>query len=245
MRSDKYFAICLLLAPALCSAKMDAAAVSTCELIDSGSTFDGQLVAVKAHINTDVMHFTHLESAGCSQKQISMYFAEDSNFKPCRDAECPLNGEDYLIEATFVGVYHATKLSLQAKLPTLEVKEVQDMTRTPRRVLFERRVQAAKDLEATSSGKAYQDAMWPVVEPFLRALIKQCLAKDEKPDWTSFVWVATLTSDGQPADMQVQPWTAVADCFADGMEQAPFPSPPKEFADGLPVTFNMRLHPMN
>ena len=81
MRSDKYFAICLLLAPLLCSAKMDATEVSTCELIDSGSTFDGQLVAVKAHINTDLMHFMNLQSAACSEKPVSVYFAEDSNFK--------------------------------------------------------------------------------------------------------------------------------------------------------------------
>jgi hypothetical protein len=64
MRSDKYFAICLLLAPLLCSAKVDATEVSTCELIDSGGTLDGQSVAVKGHITTDLMHFMHLESDG-------------------------------------------------------------------------------------------------------------------------------------------------------------------------------------
>lgn len=240
MRSDNFLAVCLLLAPTLCSAKMDAAEVSTCELIDSGSTFDGQLVAVKAHINTDGMHFTNLESTGCSQKQISMYFAEDSNFNPCRDAECPLNAEDYLIEATFVGIYHAKELTRHSKRPTLEVKETQGMTRTPQRVVFERRVQAAKDLEQTSAGKAYQDAMRPVVEPFLRKLLEQCTSAED-PAGTSFVWVATLTLDGQPTKMQTEPDTITGFCFADGMKKAPFPDPPREFADGLPVTFEIHV----
>ena len=250
MRSDTYLAICLLLAPALCSAKMDATEVSTCELIDSGSTFDGQLVTVKAHINTDGMHFINLESTGCSQKQISMYFAEDSNFKPCRDAECPLNGEDYLIEATFVGIYHAKQLTRHLNRPTLEVKEVQGMTRTPRSGLsaaaFDAWVRRAKALEETPTGKAYQDLMWPRVEPFVAALIKRCIADNAKEDLASFIWVATLSSEGKIAVVDVQPQTEVTQCFFDGMLHAPFPATPPEFADdGLPVMLNMRLHPMN
>lgn len=111
---------------------------------------------------------------------------------------------------------------------------------------FDARVQRARALEDTPSGKAYQDSMWPLVKPFLEALIKQCIANDAKRDLKSFVWVATLTSEGKLADAQVQPETDIAKCFAQGMEQAPFPKPPQEFAeDGLPLTFNMRLHPMN
>jgi hypothetical protein len=250
MRSEYSLAICLLLAPSLSSAKMDATAVTTCELIDSGSTFDGQLVAVEAHINTDVMHFIHLESTGCSQKQISMYFAEDSNFRPCRDAECPLNGVDYLIEATFVGIYHAKQLTQHSELPTLEVKEVQGMTRTPRKQLsdpaFSAWVARARKLEETPSGKAYQDVMWPLVEPYVAALIKRCIADNAKEDLASFIWVATLNSDGKVTEVDVQPETEVTQCFFDGMLRAPFPKTPPEYADdGLPVTLNMRLHQMN
>ncbi|HKS54199.1 MAG TPA: hypothetical protein VJS12_02875 [Steroidobacteraceae bacterium] len=214
--------------------------LSTCELIDSGSTLEDQWVAVKGHIHTDLMHFMNLESDGCSGKPVAMYFAEDSTFQPCRDAECPLNGVDYLIEGTFVGVYHPNKLSLHAKRPTLEVKDVQGMTRTPQRVVFERRVRAAKDLERTAAGKAYQDAMRPVVEPFLRNLIDLCTTGEDS-DRTPFVWVATLTADGQPTNMQVEPDTITGFCFADGMQRAPFPNPPQEFANGLPVTFEIHV----
>ena len=47
--------------------------------------------------------------------------------------------------------------------------------------------------------------MWPLVEPFLARIDPAVLPKDEKPDLTSFVWVATVTADGQPADMQIEP----------------------------------------
>jgi hypothetical protein len=253
MRSNHWSAIYALaiglpFTAAPCEAQTQATELSTCELIDSGSTLDGQLVAVKAHINTDGMHFTNLESEGCRRKQIAMYFAEDATTRPCGDSEfaktveCPLNGSDYLIEATFVGVYHAAK-------PTLEVKELQGMKRTPRdggAVFFNARVQEAKDLEETPDGKAYQDSMWPVVEPFVAALTKQCIADDAKRDLTSFVWVATIASDGKVHGMEVQPQTGVAKCFSSGMAQAPFPRPPASFADeGMPVTLNMRLHRMN
>jgi hypothetical protein len=111
---------------------------------------------------------------------------------------------------------------------------------------FEAREQRATMLEETSAGKAYQDAMWPLVKPFLAELIKQCISNEAKPDLTSFRWVATVTADGKLADVEVQPETGVSKCFSLGIVQAPFPKPPKEFAeDGLPVAFNMRLHPMN
>src|SRR5262245_28278097 len=111
---------------------------------------------------------------------------------------------------------------------------------------FDARAQRARALEDTPSGQAYQDAMWPIVKPFLEALSKECIAKDAQRDLRSFVWVATLTSEGKLADAQVQPETVISKCFLQGMEQAPFPKPPQEFAeDGLPLTFNVRLHPMN
>lgn len=254
MQSEKYLALCalasgLLVASAACRAEAEATEVSTCQLIDHGSAFDGKRVAVKAHINTDMVHFVHLASTGCSQKQVSMYFAEDSTTKPCKDLECPLNGVDYLIEATFVGIYHAKQLTQRSKLPTLEVKEMQGMTRTLRKesaVTFDAWVQRAKMLEETPSGKAYQDLMWPLVEPFVAALIKRCIADNAKEDLASFIWVATLNSDGKVAQVDVQPQTEVTRCFFDGMLQAPFPKTPPEYADdGLPVTLNMRLHPMN
>lgn len=106
--------------------------VSTCELIDQGSAFDSRLVAVKAQIHTDLIHFVRLASAACPEKLIEMYFTEDAINRPCSDTdfgrsvECPLNGVGYIIVATFIGIYHESKR-------TLEVKEMRGMTRSPRR----------------------------------------------------------------------------------------------------------------
>jgi hypothetical protein len=110
---------------------------------------------------------------------------------------------------------------------------------------FDGRVQRAKALEDTPLGRAYQDSMWPLVQPFIASLVKKCISDDAKPDLTPFVWVATLTLEGKLEAVEAQPMTETSHCFSRGMQHAPFPKPPKELAhDGMPITFNMRLHPM-
>jgi hypothetical protein len=111
---------------------------------------------------------------------------------------------------------------------------------------FDARVQRAKALEETTLGRAYQDSMWPVLKPFMASLVKKCVSGNAKADLTSFVWVATLSLAGKLNDIQVQPITETSKCFSRGMEHAPFPKPPNELAhDGMPITFKMRLHPMD
>ena len=111
---------------------------------------------------------------------------------------------------------------------------------------FDARVQRAKALEETPLGRAYQDSMWPVVQPFIASLLKKCISDDAKADLTPFVWVATLTLDGKVDAAEVQPMTETSRCFSRGMQDAPFPKPPKgSDHDGMPITLNMRLHPMN
>jgi hypothetical protein len=110
---------------------------------------------------------------------------------------------------------------------------------------FDARVQRAKALEETPLGRAYQDSMWPLVQPFMASLLKKCISNDAQADLTSFVWVGTLTVEGKLDAVAVQPITATSQCFSRGMQQAPFPKLTKEWAhDGMPLTFNMRLHPM-
>jgi hypothetical protein len=111
---------------------------------------------------------------------------------------------------------------------------------------FDAGVQRAKALEETPLGRAYQDAMWPSLQPFMASLLKKCISDDPKADLTSFAWVATLTSEGKLNAIQVQPTTEISKCFSRGMKHAPFPKPTKELAQhGMPITFNMRLHPMD
>ena len=110
---------------------------------------------------------------------------------------------------------------------------------------FDARVQRAKALEDTPLGRAYQDSMWPLVQPYLASLVKKCISSDAKADLTSFVWVATLTSEGKLDAVEVQPVTEISQCFSRGMQDAPFPKPATGWAhEGMPITFNIRLHPM-
>jgi hypothetical protein len=111
---------------------------------------------------------------------------------------------------------------------------------------FDARVQRAKALEETPLGRTYQDSMWPLVQPFIASLAKKCISEEVKADLTPFVWVATLTVNGKLDAVEVRPETGTSQCFSRGMQDAPLPKPPTELAhDGMPITFNMRLHPMN
>ena len=106
---------------------------------------------------------------------------------------------------------------------------------------FDDRVERAKALEETPAGQAYQDLMWPKVQPFLATLMQQCVPDDRNADLRSFVFVATLSTEAKLLDVEVRPVTAASKCFAAGMERAPFPKPPAD----MPITFHMRLHEMN
>jgi hypothetical protein len=111
---------------------------------------------------------------------------------------------------------------------------------------FNDRVERAKALEETPSGQAYQDVMWPKVQPFVAALMQRCIPDDRNADRRSFVFVATLSAEAKLTEIEVQPVTETSKCFAAGMERAPFPKPPATLAPGgMPITFNMRLHEMN
>jgi hypothetical protein len=110
---------------------------------------------------------------------------------------------------------------------------------------FDAKVQRAKDIEATPAGEAYQDKMWPLVQPFMSTVMARCVSDNPTSPLISFVWLATLTAEGKLVEVETQPNTELSRCFRKGMELAPFPKPPHEFAPrGLPLTFNMRLHPM-
>ena len=108
---------------------------------------------------------------------------------------------------------------------------------------FEDRVLRAKELEKTPAGKAYQSRMWPKVQPFVAELMQKCVPNDESADLRSFLFIATLSPDGELTQLEVQPETDVSKCFLRGMEHAPFPEPPTALAEGgMPIVLNMRLH---
>jgi hypothetical protein len=116
---------------AACAKKVEQPiSVSTCQLNKSGDLFTGKRVMVRAVVLTDMMHFQHIETPGCSGKVVSMYFADDAVNHPCGDSdfaktvECPLmDAISWRIEATFIGEYDGAKNSLR-------VTEMKDISRT-------------------------------------------------------------------------------------------------------------------
>jgi len=62
---------------------------------------------------------------------------------------------------------------------------------------FADRVDRAKTLEETPAGQAYQDVMWPKVQPFIATLMKRCIPEDRNADVRSFVFVATLSAEAK------------------------------------------------
>ncbi len=108
---------------------------------------------------------------------------------------------------------------------------------------FDDRVSRAEALEHTPAGQAYQDQMWPLVQPFFLDVLDKCLRSHPAESSGSFVWVATLTSNGELTEVETRPESDVSKCFSEGMAHAPFPKPPAEFsATGLLLTFQVNLH---
>jgi hypothetical protein len=104
--------------------------VSTCELRDQRVEYDRKIVEVRAVMVTDMMHYLGLQSAGCSQKPIEMFFDDNAINRPCGDSEfaktveCPIDAHSWRIEATFVGEFRAEDAKLRVTAMT-------DILRTP------------------------------------------------------------------------------------------------------------------
>ena len=88
---------------------------------------------------------------------------------------------------------------------------------------FEDRVQRANDLEKTATS--------------------QCVPEDPDLEGQAITLVLTVSTDGSPRDIEVQPSTKAAKCIASKIARAPFPKPSEGFsASGLPLVFVLHLH---
>jgi hypothetical protein len=79
---------------------------------------------------------------------------------------------------------------------------------------FEERAQRANELEKTAEGKAYQDAMWPLVGPVLADVSSQCVPDDPALEGQAFTLVVTISADGSPRNIEVKPKTKATNCIA-------------------------------
>jgi hypothetical protein len=108
---------------------------------------------------------------------------------------------------------------------------------------FEDRVRRANELERTAEGEAYQNAMWPLVGPVLADVASRCVPDDPALEGQALTLVLTISPDGSPRDIEIQPGTTATKCIANKIARAPFPKPPQGFsAGGLPLVFVLHLH---
>lgn len=88
---------------------------------------------------------------------------------------------------------------------------------------FEERVKRARTAEESPALRPYFSAMGKAIEPNVRNWVATCLAKFKDPDTTAFVIVADVIKSGEATNIEVQPRTKVADCFARAFAFAPMP----------------------
>jgi hypothetical protein len=92
---------------------------------------------------------------------------------------------------------------------------------------FDARVQAAKALETTATGKPFQGRLWDHVGNAATDALKGCIASNAPADKRPFTLVAMLDAQGHPGDVVVRPATPVANCFAGQVAVWTLPAPPK------------------
>jgi hypothetical protein len=93
---------------------------------------------------------------------------------------------------------------------------------------FASRVAAAKALEKTTEGHAWQEALWTKIGNPATDALKDCVASNAPADKTPFTIVATIDAQGRSSNVQVQPETPVAKCFTGQFAVWTLPVPPKK-----------------
>jgi hypothetical protein len=91
---------------------------------------------------------------------------------------------------------------------------------------FAARVMRGRLVEAGPTGAAYQKALWQQINDPAAAALKGCIARHAPADKSPFTVVANVRADGKPEQVQAQPATPVANCFADWFGSNTLPLPP-------------------
>lgn len=107
---------------------------------------------------------------------------------------------------------------------------------------FDERVVQANAIENTAAYKRYERPMFNAVNGELATRMRTCMARFESPDTQPFIVVFNIQADGHPSDIEAQPETNLATCFASGLASIRFPPPPKlDGLDYFPLIFEMSI----
>jgi hypothetical protein len=93
---------------------------------------------------------------------------------------------------------------------------------------FTARVDAAKALEKTTEGHAWQEALWTKIGNPATDALRDCVASNQPADKTPFTIVATIDPQGRSSNVAVHPETPVSKCFTGQFSVWTLPPPPKK-----------------
>ncbi|TCV93259.1 hypothetical protein EC912_105119 [Luteibacter rhizovicinus] len=92
---------------------------------------------------------------------------------------------------------------------------------------FADRMLAAKKLEATADGTAYQKRLWDSITDQMTVALESCIASNAPADRSPFTVVANVGADGRVSGVAIKPATPVAGCFSGQFATWLLPVPPK------------------
>lgn len=108
---------------------------------------------------------------------------------------------------------------------------------------FQQRIGAADFVQKTPRGAAYAQGFAPLV----RAAIQSCIPPGATPPDSlgKFIFVANVTKDGGITAGDVQPRTAIAECFAGQFARNHMPPPPipADARIGYPIVVELDVTP--
>jgi hypothetical protein len=108
---------------------------------------------------------------------------------------------------------------------------------------FAERVAAAKQLEEQKETQDYfNERMFPVIGKALADAIRDCTG-EKKDNMDQFAVVANILSDGSFSNIDQQPKTLTAICFADAVAAIQVPPPPVGANGYMPIVLEMSARP--
>jgi hypothetical protein len=107
---------------------------------------------------------------------------------------------------------------------------------------FEERVKLAKAAQQDDAYKRYVERMYENVNQGVVAVMHACFTDVKKAQ--AFKLVADITGPGKLQAVEVKPATTAAKCFADGVREILFPTPPRyPQRKGFPIVMEMNIAP--
>lgn len=107
---------------------------------------------------------------------------------------------------------------------------------------FAERVAAAKETEKQPEAAAYfKDKMYPAIGQSLANAMRKCTAM-ANANVEKFAVVADVAASGKFVNVDYEPRTNTAACFAGDMATLPVPPPAKQGAPALPMVIEMSVN---